>query len=270
VQALLAVTATNRLAALFVVAVSTGMRPGKILGLRWPDVDLDVGEIQIQRNIQRVDGVTRSEDTKSENGRRRILLTHRAHSALRVHHQQQREEQAILENQWDNSWNLVFCTRKGKPLHASWLTHRVYEPALREAGLPHIRFYDLRHTAATLLMEAGIHPKVVSEMLGHSSITLTLGTYYRTCMLGRSTKWKRLWQHRSSRHATKSVNCSTSASTSTTRGAANPGRKRNGKGGRPGTRTLNPLIKSQRLRISLLVGYKPTPHLALSILLHVL
>jgi integrase len=103
-------------------------------------------------------------------------LTVRAYNAL-VKHQQQEDEKVILENQWDFSWGLVFCTQKGKPINADWFKLWVFYPALKKAGLPHIRWYDLRHTAATLLMEAGVHPKVVAEILGHANITLTLGTY---------------------------------------------------------------------------------------------
>jgi integrase len=177
VRALLVALEGHRLYALFVLAISTALRPGEILGLRWQDVDFATGEIRIHRNVQRVDGVTRSKEPKSSSGHRSIQLTARAYTALVQHKQQQDEEQVILGSQWDHSWGLVFCTPKGKPINASWLTHRVYEPALKQAGLPHIRMYDLRHTAATLLGKAGVHPKVVQEILGHSSITLTLGTY---------------------------------------------------------------------------------------------
>jgi integrase len=177
VQDLLAATAEHRLAALFILAVSTGMRPGEILGLRWQDVDLSSGEIHIHRNLQHVDGKKESKEPKTEGGRRTILLTYTALNALIAHKQRQDEEKAILENEWDLSWGLVFCNQQGKPINATWLVKRVFKPALQRAGLPDIRLYDLRHTAATLLMEAGIHPKVVSEMLGHSSITLTLDTY---------------------------------------------------------------------------------------------
>src|SRR5271165_6497272 len=79
---------------------------------------------------------------------------------------------------WDHQrWNLVFTTLKGEPLHPSTLVHVHYEPILQKSGLPKIRFHDLRHTAASLLLEAGINPKVVSEMLGHSSVNITLSLY---------------------------------------------------------------------------------------------
>jgi integrase len=177
VQKLLAETASHRLAALFVLAVSTGMRPGELLGLRWSDIDFTTGEMAVQHNLQYVDGVNHLDETKTATGHRSIKLTVRAYNALIEHQHRQEEEQAILADQWDLSWGLVFCTLKGKPLHRQYLESSVYKPALRRAGLPDIRLYDLRHTAATLLMEAGVHPKVVAEILGHSSITLTLGTY---------------------------------------------------------------------------------------------
>ena len=177
VQQLLAETSHHRLAAFFVLAVSTALRPGELLGLRWEDVDFVTGEIHVSRNMQHVDGVTYSEETKTESGVRTIQLTGRALNALVEHKQRQDAEKAILKDQWDLSWGLVFCSQKGKPIIETSLAQHVYHPALERAGLPHIRLYDLRHTAATLLMEAGVHPKVVQEILGHSSIMLTMGTY---------------------------------------------------------------------------------------------
>jgi integrase len=174
---LLAELEGHRLYALFVLVTATGMRPGEIFGLRWRDVDVSTGEIQLQRNLQRVDGVTFSKDPKSESGRRHIMIRGMALEALRAHKSRQEVEKTVLANQWETTRDLVFCTLKGRPLISTNVVVGVFKPALRRAGLPDMRFYDLRHSAATALFEEGVHPSLVAALLGHSSITLTLGTY---------------------------------------------------------------------------------------------
>ncbi len=180
VQALLSQLRENRYYALFVLAIATGMRQGEILGLRWPDVDCEHGTIAITRALQRVKGEPLLMEPKSASSRRLIAVGAATAHALEAHRERQVREREILADQWIPGWNLVFCTQKGLPLHPGYLVHRVFEPALARAGLPHMRFHDLRHTAATLMLKAGVHPKVVSEMLGHSSIGLTLDTYSHT------------------------------------------------------------------------------------------
>ena len=112
---------------------------------------------------------------KSARSRRTIVLSQRAVEALRAHH----DRQAFLRKQLGDEWQdqeLVFPTLKGGPHDPGW-QRQVFYAALDKAGVPHIRFHDMRHTAATLLLGRGVHPKVVSEMLGHSTIGLTLDTY---------------------------------------------------------------------------------------------
>ncbi|MBA3826198.1 MAG: site-specific integrase [Ktedonobacterales bacterium] len=166
----------TRFEALFALALSTGMRRGEILGLTWENVDLDRGIIYVQRNLQHVRGVVMMQEPKTKQGRRHLFLGPIARQALIEHRERQNRERAVME--WDEQkWNLVFTTTKGTPMHPTTLLLKHYDPIIKQAGLPHIRFHDLRHTAATLLLEAGINPKVVSEMLGHSSIAITLALY---------------------------------------------------------------------------------------------
>jgi len=116
------------------------------------------------------------QEPKTKHGRRRIFLGPLARQALIEHRVRQQQERDAMG--WDKQkWDLVFTTIKGGPLHPSTLVHQHYEPLLKGAGLPRLRFHDLRHTAATHLLEAGINPKVVSETLGHSSVSITLALY---------------------------------------------------------------------------------------------
>lgn len=175
-QHLLEALRKDRLYALYLLAISTGMRQGEILGLRWTEVDLDGGTVRVVRAIQRIKGQGYVvSDPKTERGRRAIALPKITVTALREHQKQQAAEKATAEAEWQEQ-GLVFTTHIGTPLDARNIL-RHFKAALEEAGLPEMRFHDLRHTAATLLLLQEIHPKIVQEMLGHSSITLTLDTY---------------------------------------------------------------------------------------------
>jgi integrase len=96
---------------------------------------------------------------------------------LQRHRIQQLEECQALGPIWDNTYDLVFPNTLGRPMDASHLIRREFHPLLKQAGLPHMRFHDLRHTAATLLLRQGVNPKIVSEMLGHASVSITLDLY---------------------------------------------------------------------------------------------
>jgi len=107
---------------------------------------------------------------------RRVPLTSTAVEALLRHQRRQEQERAFFGSDWVDS-GLVFCNERGRPLEPSNFLQRSFGPLLADAGVPHIRFHDLRHTAATLMAEQGVHTKVVSEMLGHASIGITLDLY---------------------------------------------------------------------------------------------
>jgi len=162
--------------ALYVLALTTGMRQGELLGLRWQDVDLDAGQLAVRQTLQwqRSRGLVFT-TPKTARSRRIIILSQRAVQVLRRHRTRQLEFRLSLGEVWQDS-DLVFTNEIGGPLSPSQQT-RVFQRALAAAGLPKMRFHDCRHTAATLLLSKGVHPKVVSEMLGHSTITLTLDTY---------------------------------------------------------------------------------------------
>lgn len=174
--AFLVATRAHRMHALYVLAVSTGMRQGELLGLRWDDLHLDAGRLHVRRALQRR-GTTGFVfvEPKTGRSRRTVLLGSMAVAALRDHRRRQLEERLFAGPDWRDG-DLVFANRTGGPLDPSWQT-ATFKAALGTAGLPVVRFHDLRHTAATLLLSRGVHPKVVSEMLGHATITLTLDTY---------------------------------------------------------------------------------------------
>lgn len=167
--------ASERLGALYTVAVHTGMRPGELLTLRWDDVDLEGSPATARVNRSRSTSGEISEP-KTARSRRSIELSGAAASTLRAHRKRQLEERMRLSGLWEDQ-GLVFTSELGTPLSHHNLI-RSFKRNLRRAGLPEtFRLYDLRHTCATLLLSRNVHPEYVQEMLGHASITLTLDTY---------------------------------------------------------------------------------------------
>jgi integrase len=176
-RTLLNVAKGARLEALYVLALATGMRLGELLALRWRDVDLDGATLQVKATLHFTPGGGYVfAEPKTDFSRRRIALSRIAVWALRAHRERQVEEQSRLAETWEDL-GLVFTNTVGCPLDGLNLLKYWYYPLLKKANLPKIRFHDLRHTAATLLLGRGINPKVVSEMLGHSHISVTLGIY---------------------------------------------------------------------------------------------
>ena len=151
------------------------MRQGELLALRWRDVDLDGRTLQVGATLQRTrDGFAFTEP-KTASSRRPVALTRAAVDALRRHRARHLEERLAAVVWEDNA--LVSANEVGRPVEAGNLLRRSFWPLLERAGLPHIRFHDLRHTVATLLLAQGTHPKIVAEMLGHSQIAVTLNLY---------------------------------------------------------------------------------------------
>jgi len=168
----------DRFAALYLLALTTGMREGELLGLRWQDVDLERATVQVRVNVQEADGRFVIAETKTSYSRRNISLARAAVEALRKHKVRQDEERSTLGDAWKGSLGLVFPNTLGGVMIPDNLVKRSFKSALARAGLsPDIRFHDIRHTAATLLLSRGVHPKVVSEMLGHADISITLRVY---------------------------------------------------------------------------------------------
>jgi integrase len=170
------VTEGERFHALWVLLATTGLRLGEAMGLQWRDLDLETGRLVVQRALQRQKeaGLVFVEP-KSRSSRRTVILSDAATKALREHHERQLETARLLESAWMSS-DMVFTAALGGPVDPS-AVNAYFNDALKRSGLPRIRVHDLRHTAASLLLAEGIHPKVVQEILGHSSISLTLGTY---------------------------------------------------------------------------------------------
>jgi integrase len=170
-----------RLAALYTLALSTGMRQGELFGLRWKDVDLSGAKLSVVTAVQRSHSAgTRLAHPKTASGRRTIALTtlgsFNAVEALRSHRVRQGEERQAWGAEWKDM-DLVFTDTLGGPLRGNNLERRHFGPLMRVAGVPRIRFHDLRHTAATLMIAAGVPVKVVSEMLGHADVGTTLRIY---------------------------------------------------------------------------------------------
>lgn len=166
----------ERYEALFVLALTAGMRQGELLGLRWEDVDIGTGTVRIQRSLQRTKEGFSLTEPKTKHSRRQIVLTDVAREALERHRVNQTAERILKDDYWQKQ-KLVFTNTTGGPIESSHLLRHCFYPVLERAGLPKIRFHDLRHTAATLMLGQGVHPKIVSEMLGHSNIAITLDLY---------------------------------------------------------------------------------------------
>lgn len=166
----------DRLEALYVIALTTGMRQGELLGLRWRHVDLEGKTVRVSGALQRTAEGFVIAEPKTTRSRRQIALTSSAVDSLRRHRVAQAEERLRLGAAWQDL-DLVFANEAGGYIPEWGLRRGSFLPMLRKARLPVIRFHDLRHTAATLMLGRGVHPKVVAEMLGHSQISITLDLY---------------------------------------------------------------------------------------------
>jgi integrase len=165
----------DRLYAMWLLMLTTGLRRGEIAGLRWSDVDLDAGVISVQSTRVSVDAKVVTVEPKTAKGRRPVALDEATVESLRAHRLGQLEERMQLGGAWLDS-GFVFVREDGAPYHPERLLI-MFRRATAEAGVPAIRLHDLRHTCATLALSAGVHPKVVQERLGHSSVNITLDTY---------------------------------------------------------------------------------------------
>lgn len=175
-RAFLSAVKGDRCEALYWLAVSTGMRQGELLGLKWSDVDWRNKRVYIQRQLQRLpEQHLAFTEPKSAAGKRVIVLSTTLIEKLKDHIALQDQEIHRAGVRWQEN-DLIFPSVIGTPLDHRNL-FRDFKIILNSAGLPDIRFHDLRHTAATLMLLQGIHPKVVQERLGHSDISLTLNTY---------------------------------------------------------------------------------------------
>ncbi len=166
----------DRLEALYVLAIHTGLRQGELLGLKWEDVDLEARMLHVRRTLTTAKGGPVLSTPKTKGSRRSVKLTQSAVEALRSHLQRQLGEIDRAGSLWQEN-GLIFASETGTPLDRRHVTTRHFKPLLKRAGLSRVRFHDLRHTCATLLLTKNVNPKIVSEMLGHATVAITLDTY---------------------------------------------------------------------------------------------
>jgi integrase len=170
IGAFLSASKGHRLYALFALAIGTGMRQGELLGLRWDDLDLDAGTVTVNRSLAQIKNEFVLKEPKSITSRRTISLPMFAVIALRDH-------RAAMLAEGNIGAVAVFCTRNGNFIAKTNLIRKVFQPILKAADLPAIRFHDLRHSHASNLLALGHSLKAVSQRLGHANVELTLRVY---------------------------------------------------------------------------------------------
>jgi integrase len=174
-------TSASRHSTLWRLYATTGLRRGEALGLRWDDIDLSGGRLSVNRTLVQSHDYAR-EDTglswgtpKTARGRRTVALDPDTVAALRAHRARQFEERLRAGSGYDDQ-GLVFCSRAGEPLHPKVISN-LFRKAVQRHDMPYLSVHGLRHTWATLALQAGVHPKIVQERLGHSTISITLDIY---------------------------------------------------------------------------------------------
>lgn len=158
----------------FLLALTTGMRQSEILALRWKDIDLDEGILRVRQTLSH-DGKVLIQATKTKSSSRAITLVSRLILELKKQQRINKKEKISANFDYEDN-DLVICTSSGKPLNPRNLLRSFYR-LIFKAGVPPIRFHDLRHTVASLMLAQNINPKIVKEILGHSDIRVTLDTY---------------------------------------------------------------------------------------------
>jgi len=189
-RTLLAAAHGERLRCLFVLAVYLGLRRGELLGLRWVDVDLEQQRLQVTQSLQRVDGKLRFLPPKTRHSMRTVPLPAPCVDALREHRVRQGCEKLAAGSKWHDA-QLVFTTTVGTPIEPDNL-RRSWERIRGATGEPPVRFHDLRHTCVSLLLDAGVPPHVVREIVGHSSIDVTMTIYAHASLEEKRTAMRKL------------------------------------------------------------------------------
>lgn len=166
----------HRLGVILLVDLTTGIRRGELLALRWSDIDLEKGTLFVNKTVDYISHYGYVENgAKTKAGKRTIKLPAFVVEVLKAHKEKQQELRTKVGSKWREK-NLVFTGLMGDYFNPNYLL-KLFKKVLIEAGLPHMRFHDLRHSAATILLTMGIHPKVVQELLGHSSFLITMNLY---------------------------------------------------------------------------------------------
>jgi integrase len=165
----------ERLDVLWKLYLTTGMRRGEALGQKWGDVDLDAGRLAVRRTLVAVGGKATWSEPKTAASCRVVSLDPGTIAALRDHRRRQLEERMAVGGGYRDE-GLVFATVAGEPLHPDYVSN-VFDRLVKASGVRRIRLHDLRHTAATVMLERGVPLKVVTERLGHSSTRITADLY---------------------------------------------------------------------------------------------
>jgi len=175
-RTMLEVVRGQRFEAIYMLALTLGMRRGEILGLSWADAEIESRTIRINQALQRLEKGLAITELKTDRSRRALAMPDSVVHALKMRHARQLEERLKAGSRWQET-GLIFTNPNGGPLEPITV-HRDYKRLLRAAGLPlNTRFHDLRHSAASLLLSQGVQLRVIMELLGHSSISLTANTY---------------------------------------------------------------------------------------------
>jgi len=175
VEVLLNVAAGSQYYPVIYAAVSTGLRQAELLGLRWRDLDLDMLSISVSQVLYKRKGVCQFKEPKTQHSRRRVAMTPKLAIFLREY----RAEREVISQKTGKELsldNLVFSNVLGTPIDPGVLSH-AFSKICKKAGLENVRFHDLRHTFASLMLLRGAKAKVISEALGHSSVAFTMDTY---------------------------------------------------------------------------------------------
>jgi integrase len=175
VKALLKGAKGHRLYALYMVAATMGLRRGELLGLRWDDVDLDVGTLMIQKTVQRVKGELHIQDAKTETSESVLPLPEITRATLERHRDLQDKERVDLAEAW-HEHDLVFPSELGTPMEPRNL-NRHFAALRSKTGLDGVRLHDLRHTVVSVLMDLGVPPHTVQAIARHSDVKITLKIY---------------------------------------------------------------------------------------------
>lgn len=173
--AVLAAARTTRLFPIIVVALGTGMRRGEVLGLRWSDIDLERRTLTVAQSLEQTKGALRFKAPKTKKSRRTIALSPALVEELQTHRARQAADRLALGMGKDPA-GLVFTRIDGDPIQPDSVT-KIFTRIVTKAKVKPVSFHSLRHTHATDLLRAGVHPKIVSERLGHATIAITMDTY---------------------------------------------------------------------------------------------
>ncbi len=161
--------------ALFTLALSLGMRQGEVLGLRWEDVELDEAALSVRRTLHKIEGRYELRDPKTEKSRRGLLLPTFVLASLKRHRVEQLERRMRAGGD-ENEWDLVFTDHAGRPLHGPTVTRRL-QALMKQRKMRRIRFHDLRHSCASLLLSQGVPLTSIQDVLGHANFYITRDTY---------------------------------------------------------------------------------------------